>query len=429
MIIKKAAAICAVVSVLGCQPIAEMDGGGPPKPFSKVDTDGDLNISQDEAEDANLNRLAKNWKKADQDKDSVLAESEYKAFFKGKKWEQTFTEVDLDNDDNLSKYEAEKTGASKLVKNWKSADKDGDTVVSEKEFEAFKSKPVSKHGKNRLFIFADGSGHLHSAKTSKTGNKGAIHVFGSLGVSNADFFRGAFDGIPEGTDELSVPSTLAAIIEIVPEGDGMLSEVSLAFGAHNALSIGEPPGLPAGQEHREHWYESDHFASVSAKVAKHWLTALTYAVYASPADLAATTQEIIWSAGYTGKGLVGKLKPEFQLASKVKGGDGIFTRLVVAPKVKVLKHDRYPVTLKVPAAVGVGTNDYYGRAVDTGAYASVGLDASVPLAFVPSDHGAWKLTTKVDFTYRTDDIIEAEPPYAEGEQAVVDAAILLEFLY
>jgi Ca2+-binding EF-hand superfamily protein len=153
------------------------DGAKPDKKgeeFSKVDADGDKNISKHEAKKAGMTELVNNWDSADKDNDSVLTKKEFKAYQKkhgGKK----FSKVDTDNDKNISKNEAKKAGMTKLVKNWSSADTDNDNVLSKKEFEAYQEKPgkpnkaPDKKTKSFTEVDANGDGQISKEEAKKAG--------------------------------------------------------------------------------------------------------------------------------------------------------------------------------------------------------------------------------------------------------------------
>lgn len=59
-----------------------LTGGGeqPQMSFSQVDRDGDNNISRTEAEQAGMSDLVQNWSQADRDQDDVLDQAEFSTF-------------------------------------------------------------------------------------------------------------------------------------------------------------------------------------------------------------------------------------------------------------------------------------------------------------------------------------------------------------
>jgi hypothetical protein len=68
----------------------------------------------------------------------------------------------------------------------------------------------------------------------------------------------------------------------------------------------------------------------------------------------------------------------------------------------------YPITLAVPAAVAFFLGDYQGG--DSGfGYANIGLSASVPLAFIPVQYGAWTAGATATFWHTPDDAIPTNP--------------------
>src|SRR5690606_20123783 len=103
-----------------------------------------------------------------------------------------------------------------------------------------------------------------------------------------------------------------------------------------------------------------------------------------------------------------------------KGGYGEFT-LEPGLELSLPMDDAgdYPVTASVPLAVGYSLYDYYNDGVVDVIWGvcTFGLSASVPLAFVPSDFGAWSLGAAVN-VYVLNDTLKAinsnDNPYPVG---------------
>jgi hypothetical protein len=67
-------------------------------------------------------------------------------------------------------------------------------------------------------------------------------------------------------------------------------------------------------------------------------------------------------------------------------------QLGVEPTLWSFEHDRYPVTFTFPMELGLAIDDYYEDASgseNTFGYFTWGVKASVPLAFIPKELGAW----------------------------------------
>lgn len=88
-----------------------------------------------------------------------------------------------------------------------------------------------------------------------------------------------------------------------------------------------------------------------------------------------------------------------------------------------MKDSDYPIALSVPASVGFFTDGYQGG--DSGfGYANVGLAASVPLAFIPAEYGAWTAGASITYWYTDDDAIPGNP-----EDSFFVTALSLGFSY
>ncbi|MGH6886499.1 MAG: hypothetical protein ACREGK_10550, partial [Geminicoccales bacterium] len=62
-------------------------------------------------------------------------------------------------------------------------------------------------------------------------------------------------------------------------------------------------------------------------------------------------------------------------------------------------------------------------------FVSAGLSGSVPLAFIPSDYGSWKLTAGVDLILREDDLDDAGGPFDDAGNVVPIGKMAISFVY
>ncbi|GIW75825.1 MAG: hypothetical protein KatS3mg104_0888 [Phycisphaerae bacterium] len=99
-------------------------------------------------------------------------------------------------------------------------------------------------------------------------------------------------------------------------------------------------------------------------------------------------------------------------------------QLGVAPTVYTfMEESDYPISISVPAAVAFFTDDYQGG--DSGfGYANIGVKASVPLAFIPPEYGAWSAGASVTYWFTPDDAIPGNP-----EESFVVTALSVGFSY
>lgn len=96
------------------------------------------------------------------------------------------------------------------------------------------------------------------------------------------------------------------------------------------------------------------------------------------------------------------LNPSVLAHTRLSPGRGTVLVLGIAPSFD-FDLGNHGLTVAVPAAVGLGVNDYYA---DNGyAYASVGLAAAMPLGFIPPEYGLWELTASTIYYFTDDDAI------------------------
>ena len=106
------------------------------------------------------------------------------------------------------------------------------------------------------------------------------------------------------------------------------------------------------------------------------------------------------------------LNPSFLAHLRVDGNGGqeeseAFV-IGIAPEFNIIDSEDYPVTLAIPVSVAFFTDEFQGG--DSGfGYVSVGAAASVPLAFIPEEFGAWSLNADVTYYHTEDDAIPGNP--------------------
>ncbi|MFN8642736.1 MAG: hypothetical protein U0802_14185 [Candidatus Binatia bacterium] len=209
-------------------------------------------------------------------------------------------------------------------------------------------------------------------------------------------------------------------------GDGALSAVGLGVDIWNSFQS-EKTGATGGPTNL---YETDYSPNLTLAWSGGIETSVTYNVYTSPNGAFVTTQEVALGLSYDDSELLGPfaMGPTATFAFETdntsfgvqKGGYGEFG---VEPSLELSlpfddAHD-YPVTAGIPLAVGISLYDYYKTGIDdpVWGFASFGLSASVPLAFVPSDFGAWSLGAAVNVLVLNDTlkaINSGDNPYPVG---------------
>jgi hypothetical protein len=266
---------------------------------------------------------------------------------------------------------------------------------------ALASAPVAALAQERTVRFPT-VGSLGDVSVSDTPNTGMLHVIGGLRIDTADYFRGAFDDVPERLDEIVIGPDLAVTFELWRDRPGFLRDLSLTLGTQNGLADQVQPT----DSLNEWWYESNNFVGLAARLPADWVVGLTYTIYTSPNDVSPTFQEAALAARYTGRIFGLALNPQIKVAVPLDRQDapfqtGVYTELAVTPSVKPFGD---LVSLSFPLAVGAGFDGYYGPGDDASVYGTGGVNVSLPLGFVPAGYGRWALTVGGHVLVRDDDI-------------------------
>lgn len=226
-----------------------------------------------------------------------------------------------------------------------------------------------------------------------------VHGAVSLDVTTAYFFRGI---VQEKRGVIAEPS-----IELgwrLWEGTKWIGDVDLTFGTWNSAHSG-----PTGGGARGGWYESDVYATVSAKVLERVAIGTSYVAYHSPNGSFPTVQEETFTIGFDDAGLLFArgLQPSatfaFELAGQTDGGDGrgIYAEAGIAPAVDLLAMGGFATTLSLPVTVGFGVRDYYElpgtKRDDAFGFVDAGLVLTTTLAFVPKVAGAWECSVGLHY--------------------------------
>jgi hypothetical protein len=245
-------------------------------------------------------------------------------------------------------------------------------------------------------------GSLGDVGSSQSDNPGRIHVIGRLRLDTADYFRGAFDDVPERLDEVVFGPDLSLTFELLPREIGVLRDLTLTVGSQNGLA----DQVQSTQSENEWWYESNNFAGLAARLDEDWLLGLTYTIYTSPNDVSPTFQEVALAGRYTGRLFGLALGPQLKVVVPVDREDaafktGFYTELSLAPSLSPFGS---VMTLSFPLTVGVGLDDYYGPGSGASAFGAAGVTASFPLRFMPPGYGSWTFSVGGEAVLRDDDI-------------------------
>jgi len=200
------------------------------------------------------------------------------------------------------------------------------------------------------------------------------------------------------------------------------------------LAIADPTTGDRPQVTTDLWYEFDWYAGVAFDISDFNLN-LSYWEFTSPNQGFGRSKNVQAKLSYNdtklwnhGKDSGFALKPYgivfIETDGKAGSGsdEGVYIELGVEPTIFTLaKEGKYPVALSVPAKVGLGFSDFY-EDDETLGFVSVGLKASVPLAFIPARYGSWSANAGVYYYYYGPGVDDFNQATGDGNDDIVASA-------
>lgn len=248
-------------------------------------------------------------------------------------------------------------------------------------------------------------------------NLGAIGLAAGIDFTTQYNFRGI-----NVEDQGAIIQPWLEITAALYSGDAlapMIEGVDIKFGFWNTLQEASPKTQAHGS-----YYEADYSIGLVLDLC-HELTGEVSFVYLEDPDVVGNYSEevdlklsfddaALWEGvldlpGYNG------LQPHVLVVIETNGssdaagnGGDVYYEFGINPSVLVWDNPETPVTLAVPMKLALGDNYYEyfnaGGALDDDSfgYFSVGLVFSMPLSFVPADHGQWQVHAGVNFLFLGD---------------------------
>ena len=179
--------------------------------------------------------------------------------------------------------------------------------------------------------------------------------------------------------------------------------VTINAGLWNSVHSG--PSGSDNEDGRGAWYEMDFYASATFQAGK-FKPGVLYTAYTSPNDAFNTVHELAAVIAYDDSASTVPLNPKailaFELDGQADGGEskGTYLELGVRPVLPLGKDAKYPLTLAIPAKLGLGVKDYY-ESFDGNkpfGYFDLGGILSVPLAFM-NGKTTWEIHGGVDILW------------------------------
>ena len=197
-----------------------------------------------------------------------------------------------------------------------------------------------------------------------------------------------------------------------------LNKVSVNLGIWNSFhsrhtDAGEANG-GSGQGTTPSWYEFDFTAGIAVTFLKNFTFTPSYYTFLSPNDGFSTFQGLNLNLSYDDTDLLGAfaLHPHatvlFELENKAGNGsdEGVYYEVGIAPAIPIGPKDSPYVTFTLPVTAGFGSNEFYAHNAGFG-YVSGGVQASVPLNFVPKCLGTWAANGGATYYYLGSDSLRS----------------------
>ena len=185
------------------------------------------------------------------------------------------------------------------------------------------------------------------------------------------------------------------------EGTGFFNKVSLNAGLWSSLHSDKRTAAPGTS--LAAWYEFDWTAGLAVTFAKKFTLTVSWFDEEFP-SVSARGGALNGNLAFDDSDLLGAwaLHPHVAVLKSMignyvgvtNGANGWYYEAGIAPGFTFGKGGTYPVAVTIPLTVGLGPETYNGD--DFGFFAA-GVNASVPLAFVPSCYGSWTYTTGVTY--------------------------------
>jgi hypothetical protein len=207
---------------------------------------------------------------------------------------------------------------------------------------------------------------------------------------------------------------------VLPVGDiGVFKKAAIVSGVWNSINSNQ------GDTNVGPWNEMDFFLAFNATVADKFNTALTYGAWNFPQSTVnkpSTEHNLDLKISYDDSGLWGKsgfsINPYVDLWWAISGsstvvlgsqGDTGYVEIGMAPTFTVTPTKDYPIKLTFPTYFSVGPEDYWGDEESGGTpdgnfgVFSTSINASMPLACIPSKYGFWHVDAGVSYFYLIND--------------------------
>jgi hypothetical protein len=253
---------------------------------------------------------------------------------------------------------------------------------------------------------------------------GPPRVSGSLDFATADKY--VYQGyILENRGPVFQPN-----LELLAEfytGDGFVTSASARLNVFNSFQF-HNRGRSNMAEPMRTWYEFEVMSGIQLVLAKDFTFTASYRRFESPNGFYGSANGFHLTLAYDDA----KMWGGFALNPRVlwivpldrASTEGHYFEGAIEPGITFWEKSRYPLAISVPVTLGVGDNHSY--AGERFGFASAGVTATVPLAFLPEPYGKWSLFGSATY-YRLGSTTAAISNDGERNQMIFSGALGLEF--
>jgi hypothetical protein len=278
---------------------------------------------------------------------------------------------------------------------------------------------VATRGKNHLYF----SGSLGSIYKSATPSNGKVHLSGSFRISNADYTRSSFDGVPEALNSIGFSTGISSIFQLYRNTHNN-SQLSLTIGSQQSLTTGKL----SGNFGLNAWYESNYYAGILFATTKELSFCITYLMAVAP-NVAAYAQEFDIAMAYFSTNRVGNWKPSVEISIPFAQSDGFLLQILLTPTIiSLFKQSSWPLAIGLPVKAGAGLFGYHVNHDNFTGYISFGLVAQLGLKNIGIDFGNWDISLGADLVIRDSKIANLSPQDKAGNLVII-AGLGISFLY
>jgi len=184
------------------------------------------------------------------------------------------------------------------------------------------------------------------------------------------------------------------------QGDGFVNKVSLNLSIWSSIHSHHPGNLSTTKD----WYEFDYTPGVAVTFAKNFTLTSSYFEYDSPAGYFSPERSLNFNLAFDDTDYLHAfaLHPHFTYLRELSGVAGLgkhgnYYEVGITPGLAPITAPFIgPVTFTFPITVGLGSSGFYNNGIKGGGngygYTSAGIDASIPISFIPAAYGTWTFT-------------------------------------